>query len=224
MRPRRWNACDLANSNSIIQIVFRELPGVATVERQLDMHFRDHLLDDELEELPHLIDDASVQLFGITQRDTFYWALPEPVRGRYGRADWEARFDILGEYTRDPNAYWRAFELDVRCEQGGRLHCFEVFGGSWFAPSMASIRERRPPSWIYSLSGGVVASRRDARSNGLSLRQLPTREIGASAQPTANVRSSFEAKRASDPQSRSPVVAIAKVCSSRRSASSPVSS
>lgn len=110
------------------QIVFRELPGVATVERQLDMHFRDHLLDDELEELPHLIDDASVQLFGITQRDTFYWALPEPVRGRYGRADWEARFDILGEYTRDPNAYWRAFELDVRCEQGGRLHCFEVFG------------------------------------------------------------------------------------------------
>jgi hypothetical protein len=110
------------------QIVFRELPGVATVERKLDMHFRDHLLDDEIEELPYLIDETSIQLFGITQRDTFYWALPEPVREKYPRADWEARFDLLGQYTRDPNAHWRAFDLDVRCEQDGRLHCFEVFG------------------------------------------------------------------------------------------------
>ncbi len=105
------------------------------------MHFRDHLLDDELEELPHLIDDASVQLFGITQRDTFYWALPEPVRGRYGRADWEARFDIL-ENT-----------LVIRMHTGARLSstfaankaadCIasRCSGGNWFAPSMASIRE-----------------------------------------------------------------------------------
>lgn len=110
------------------QIIFRELPGVSTVERQLDLQFRDRLLDDELEELPHLIDDTSFALFGITQRDTFYWALPEPVRGKYGRAQWEENFDILGQYTRDPNVPWIAFNLDVRCEQGGRLHCFEVFG------------------------------------------------------------------------------------------------
>ena len=110
------------------QIVFRDLPGVWTVERQLDMHFRDLLLDDEVEELPHVIDDTSVELFGITQRDTFYWALPEPVRGKYRRAEWEANFDLLGHYSRDPNAHWRAYDLDLRCEQGGRLHCFEVFG------------------------------------------------------------------------------------------------
>ena len=42
------------------QIVFRDLPGVATLEHQLDMQFRDRLLDDEIEELPHLIDDTSV--------------------------------------------------------------------------------------------------------------------------------------------------------------------
>ena len=110
------------------QIVFRDLPAASSVERQLGLHFRDRLLDDEIEELPDLIDDASVQLFGITQRDTFYWALPDPVRGQYDRAEWEANFDVLGHYTRDPNAYWSAFDLDLRCEEGGRLHCFELFG------------------------------------------------------------------------------------------------
>lgn len=110
------------------QIVFRYLPGVSIVERQLDMHSRDRLLDDEIEELPHLIDDTSSRLFGITQRDTFHWALPGSVREKYGRPEWESNFDVLWHYSRDPNKHWRHFDLDVRCEQGGRLHCFEVFG------------------------------------------------------------------------------------------------
>jgi hypothetical protein len=109
-------------------IVFRHLPAVAAVERQLELQFRDRLLDDEIEELPDLIDDASVQLFGITRRDTFHWALPDAVRAQYGRAEWEANFDILGRHTRDPNAHWRAFGLDLCCEQGDTLHCLEVFG------------------------------------------------------------------------------------------------
>ena len=109
-------------------IVFRHLRAVAAVERQLELHARDCLLDDELEELPHLIDDASARLFGITQRDTFYWALPEAIREKYGRAEWEANFDILGRYSRDPNAHWRAFGLDLRCERGDTLHCLEAFG------------------------------------------------------------------------------------------------
>jgi hypothetical protein len=109
-------------------IIFRDLTGVATVERQLDLHFRDRLLEDEIEELPPLIDDTSRALFGITQRDTFYLTLPEPVRGKYSRREWEKNFDVLCRYTRDPNVPWRAFNLDLRCERGGRLHCFEVFG------------------------------------------------------------------------------------------------
>ena len=109
-------------------IIFRDLAVVSVVERQLQLHARDRLLDDDVEELPHLIDDASVELFGITQRDTFYWALPEPVRAQYGRAKWETHFDVLGEYSRDPNAHWTAFDLDLRCKEGGRLHCLEVFG------------------------------------------------------------------------------------------------
>jgi hypothetical protein len=110
------------------RILFRDLPAVSEVERQLGLRARDRLLDDDIEELPHLIDDASWELFGITQRDTFYWALPEQVRMKYGRTEWEARFEILGHYTRDPNAHWDAFDLDLRCEEGGRLHCLELFG------------------------------------------------------------------------------------------------
>ena len=109
-------------------IAFRHLPAVAAVERQLELQSRDRLLDDEIEELPHLIDAASVDLFGITSQDTFYWALPEAVRAQYGRAEWEANFDILGHFTRDPNAHWRAYALDLRCEQCDTLHCLEMFG------------------------------------------------------------------------------------------------
>lgn len=110
------------------RIIFRDLPEVSAVERQLSLHARDRLLDDEVEELPHLIDDASLALFGITGRDTFYWALPDPVRARYGRAEWEANFDVLGRYSRDHNAHWKAFDLDLCCEEGSSLHCLDVFG------------------------------------------------------------------------------------------------
>jgi hypothetical protein len=110
------------------EILFRLLPGVSTVEQQLEMQFRDRLLDDELEELPHLVDDTSVRLFGITQRDTLYWALPSAVRANFSRAGWDENFDVLGRYSRDPNEHWREFNLDLRCHEEGRLHCLEVFG------------------------------------------------------------------------------------------------
>jgi hypothetical protein len=67
-------------------------------------------------------------LFGITANDTFYPALPEAVRAQYGRAEWEAKFDVLGRYARDSNADWREFGLDLCCEEGRALHCLEVFG------------------------------------------------------------------------------------------------
>ncbi|GAA4709524.1 hypothetical protein H9L13_01175 [Sphingomonas lutea] len=110
------------------RIVFRDLPAVSAVERQLDLLARDRLLDDELEELPLLIDDASVQLFGITRQDTYYWALPDALRARHDRHGWEAQFDLLGQHSRDPNARWRAFDLDLCCPEGRGLHCFDVFG------------------------------------------------------------------------------------------------
>ena len=109
-------------------IVFRHLPAVSHLEEQLRLQSRGLLAEDEAEELPHLIDDASRALFGITANDTFYPALPEAVRAQYGRAEWEAKFDVLGRYARDSNADWREFGLDLCCEEGRALHCLEVFG------------------------------------------------------------------------------------------------
>jgi hypothetical protein len=52
-------------------IVFRHLPAVAELEEQLRLQSRGLLAEDEAEELPHFIDDASRDLFGITANDTF---------------------------------------------------------------------------------------------------------------------------------------------------------
>ena len=120
-----WN---LVDSSHMTSILFRDLPGVAEIERQLDLQLRDRLLDDELEELPHRIDETSRALFNITGHDTHYSALPDSVRARFTRDQWEAQFAVLGEYRRDPNAIWRSFGLDVRCPEGRGLHCLEVFG------------------------------------------------------------------------------------------------
>jgi len=109
-------------------IVFRHLPAVAEIEEQLRLQSRGLLAREEAEELPHLVDDASRELFGIAANDTFYPALPEAVRARYGRAEWEANFDGLGQYAREPNAHWREFGLDLCCGEGFPLHCLDVFG------------------------------------------------------------------------------------------------
>ena len=109
-------------------IVFRHLPAVAAIEEQLRLQAGGLLPAEEADELPHLIDDASRELFGITVNDTLYPALPEAVRARFGRYEWEAQFDRLGWHASDANGYWRAFGLDCCCAEGRSLHCLEVFG------------------------------------------------------------------------------------------------
>jgi hypothetical protein len=109
-------------------IVFRHLPTVAEIEEQLRLQSRGLLADEDAEELPHLIDDASRELFGITANDTLYPALPAAVRDKYGRIEWEENFALLRHYARDANAHWRAFGLDCCCDEGRSLHCLEVLG------------------------------------------------------------------------------------------------
>ena len=109
-------------------IALRHLPAVAALEEQLRLQSLGLLPEEEAEELPHLIDDASRELFGITANDTQYPALPEAVRAQYGPAEWEANFASLGHYARDPNAPWAEFGLDLCCDEGRSLHCVELFG------------------------------------------------------------------------------------------------
>ena len=71
-------------------LVFRHVPAVAQLEDRLRLQSFGLLSDDEVDGLPHLIDDVSRELFGITANETLYPALPEGVRARCGRAEWEA--------------------------------------------------------------------------------------------------------------------------------------
>src|SRR5690348_5491861 len=119
---------NLGDSPLMTVIAFRHLPGVAAIERQLALQARGLLAQEEAEELAHLIVDASRALFGITANDTFYAALPDAVRARYDRAEWEAHFELLGQYSRDPNADWREAGLDLCCDEGRLLRCLDVFG------------------------------------------------------------------------------------------------
>ena len=133
-------------------IVFRHLPAVAVLDQKLRLQSRGLLAEDEAEELPHLIDDASRALFGITANDTFYPALPEAVRARYGRAEWEANFDLLGQYARDANAPWRGFGLDLCCDEGRSLHCLELFGRQ-----LICVLRRLHPLAVLAVAEGGIA-------------------------------------------------------------------
>jgi hypothetical protein len=133
-------------------IVFRHLPAVAAVEEQLRLQSRGLLPEAEAEELPHLVDDASRALFGITANDTQYPALPEAVRAQYGRAEWEAHFDGLGRFARDPNAQWRDFGLDLCCEEGRSLHCLELFGRQ-----LICALHRLHPLAVFAFADGDIA-------------------------------------------------------------------
>ena len=120
------------------QIVFRELPGVATVERQLDMHFRDHLLDDEVEELPHLIDETSVSCSASLNATPSTGHCRSPVRGKYRRADWEASFDVLGQYTAIQTRTGAPLTSTFAANKAADCIASKCSGGSWFAPSTGS--------------------------------------------------------------------------------------
>jgi hypothetical protein len=133
-------------------IVFRYLPAVAAIEEQLRLQSRGLLPDEEAEELPHLIDDASWELFGITANDTLYAALPEAVRARFSRTEWEANFDSLGQYDRDANANWREFGLDCCCDEGRSLRCLDVFGRQL----ICALNELHPQA-VLAFANGEIA-------------------------------------------------------------------
>src|SRR4051794_41915159 len=109
-------------------IVFRHLPAVAAIEDQLRLQSCGLLPDEEMEELPHLIDDASRELFGITANDTYYPALPEAVSAHYGRGERGARFEKPGQVAREPNTGWGRLGIGLSRAHGRGRHWPRVLG------------------------------------------------------------------------------------------------
>ena len=118
-------------------IVFRLLPDVAAVEEQLRLQSRGLLPDAEAEELPHLIDDASRELFGISANDTLYPALPEAVRARTAEANGKPSSDCSPGTPGIPTNIGAASASTSVVREGRSLHCLECSGASWSVRSIA---------------------------------------------------------------------------------------
>ena len=106
------------------RILFRDLPGIAAIEQQL--RISDKLMRDELDAMAAAIDDASLRLFCISSSDTYHWNLP--ASADTSKEEWEAHFDFLEWEYDEEEAFWEAFGLDMRDEDGDYLECLSVFG------------------------------------------------------------------------------------------------
>jgi hypothetical protein len=117
---------DGANDN---RIIFRDLPGIGEIENQYLLYHDNRLFRDERAALERTIDDKSLELFGITERDTSYWDQPE-LRWATSENEWEEHFDFIfyDGYAEEEKAFWDHFGIDVTNAAGEQLACMFAFG------------------------------------------------------------------------------------------------
>lgn len=108
-------------------VVFRDVPGVADIERRLHDEQANRLMKPEIEQLAVDIDRMSLTLFGVTRGQTYYEAQPHADRPAY-EEDWEQRFTFLDDIWEEELAYWEAAGLDMSDGEGEPLLCVDVFG------------------------------------------------------------------------------------------------
>lgn len=108
------------------RVVFRTLPGIAEIERLYIMMLENKLMKDETEALERAIDDKSLELFGITDRDTQFWSLPAGAPD--DPDEWETHFEFLEWAWDEESEFWDVFAIDVTDDDGDQLHCMDVFG------------------------------------------------------------------------------------------------
>lgn len=108
------------------KIIFRELPGIASIERRCSIF--DKLMADEREDLLADLDVASLRLFGIKQIDTAWNCVPAS-HAPASRDDWDLHFDFLLEWEYDEEgAFWDAVGVDVTNGKGEPLNCLAWLG------------------------------------------------------------------------------------------------
>lgn len=109
------------------RIIFRDLPGIAEIERQYLELLDNRLMADEIADLKRAMDDKSLQLFGITEEDTDFWQLPMSIAGG-SPEQWERHFEFIEEGFEEENEFWDFFNIDVTDGEGMQLGCMYAFG------------------------------------------------------------------------------------------------
>src|SRR5690349_17073600 len=118
----------MSNDQETQRIIFRELPGIAEIERQYLELLDNRLMADEIADLQRSIDDKSLELFGITEHDTGYWDLPTGEHRSRSPQEWERHFAFIDEEFEEESAFWDFFNLDVTDGEGMQLGCMYAFG------------------------------------------------------------------------------------------------
>jgi len=129
------------------RIVFRELPGIASIEQRLEMDGR--LMRDEIDALERDIEAKSLELFGVIERDTLYWSAPESVSRTHTIEEWESHFEFLEYHFDEEDAFWAALGLDVADIDGEQLLCMDRFGRQLICSVKGLIPDAKP----YFLTG-----------------------------------------------------------------------
>lgn len=112
---------------AVERIILRDLPGIAEIERQYLMFLDNKLMKDEIEALERALEAKSLELFGITQRDTEHWVRPNDAAA-VSYQEWERHFEFIEYAFEEEDSFWEAFGIDVTDEKGDQLACMEEFG------------------------------------------------------------------------------------------------
>lgn len=117
----------VAAANESDPIVFRDLPGIAEIERLYLLYLDNMLMKDEIGDLLQAIDAKSIELFGIVETDTSYWSLPREVNPG-SQDEWERHFEFIAKLYDEENDFWDFFGIDVSDDEGEQLVCIFAFG------------------------------------------------------------------------------------------------
>lgn len=135
-------------------IKLRELPGIAEIERDLQIS---NAWAKEKDDLPERIDAVSLSLFGITEEDTEFDGYPEGEctdeeweAAEKQEAEWDLHFHFLELDYADSAPLWAAMGWDVTDGHGNELMATEHFG----AQIIATLKNLIPHAKFYPAGDG----------------------------------------------------------------------
>lgn len=151
------------------KVRLRDLPGIADFEIQCEHHSLDRLMKDEREAFPHLWDEISIRLTGITEQQTYFHQLPDAVRPATWE-EWEKHFEFHEYQFDEEDAFWDAIGVDMTDGKGEHLTCREYLERQIYC----AVRGLHPDARLTFLTGEKSDAQIQAEAEAWAQRLLAT--------------------------------------------------
>ena len=155
-------------SNNLLRL--RDLPGIAEFEVLCSRHEMGTLYKDEAEQFPHLWDEVSIRLTGITESQTNFFNLPDDIRPATAE-EWEKNFDFHYVQFEEEGTFWKAVGVDMTDEQGEYLACREYLERQMYC----AVRQLHPDARLTFLTGDKSDQQVEAEAEAWAQRLLSSR-------------------------------------------------